>query len=62
MVAAGEFFRELPLGKGDVNFDLYFKALQAVNYTGYLTIEREVKDAPEADISQAVEFVRKYKL
>jgi L-ribulose-5-phosphate 3-epimerase len=61
MVSSGEFFRELPLGEGSVNFDEYFRALQEIGYTGYLTIEREVGDQPETDIRKAVEFIRRYK-
>lgn len=61
MVASGEFFRELPLGEGHVDFDAYFKALQEIGYTGYLTIEREVCYQPETDIRKAVEFIKRYK-
>lgn len=61
MVASGEFFREVPLGEGTVNFDEYFKALQEIGYTGYLTIEREVGDQPEIDIRKAVQFIKRYK-
>lgn len=61
MVASGEFFRELPLGEGNVDFDAYFRALQETGYTGYLTIEREVGAQPEADIRKAVEFINRYK-
>jgi L-ribulose-5-phosphate 3-epimerase len=61
MVSAGEFFRELPLGEGDVDFNSYFKALSDIGYTGYLTIEREVGDQPVVDIRKAVEFIKRYK-
>lgn len=52
-----EAFIELPLGKGDVDFDNYLKALNDIGYKGFLTIEREVGDDPEADIAMAVEFL-----
>lgn len=60
MVASGEYFREVPLGEGNVNFDTYFAALQEIGYEGYLTIEREVDQNPEEDISKAVQFIRQY--
>lgn len=50
-------FIELPLGKGDVNFESYLKALNDIGYKGFLTIEREVGDNPEADIAAAVHFL-----
>jgi len=61
MVASGEFFRELPLGEGKVPFAAYFQALQEIGYKGYLTIEREVGEKPEADIRQAVTFIQGFK-
>ncbi len=54
-------FIELPPGEGDVDFDAYFKALQDIGYTGYLTIEREVGHDPAADIAGAVRFIQKYR-
>jgi len=60
MVASGEFFRELPLGKGSVNFNNYFGALNEIQYEGYLTIEREVKLNPIYDITEAVKFIKRF--
>jgi len=51
-------YLELPLGQGDVNFDTYLPALKKVGYDGFLTIEREAGDTPEADIKLAVDFLR----
>ena len=53
-----DYFLETPLGMGQVNFDEYLKALAAVGYTGFLTIEREVGGQPEEDIRLAVEFLK----
>ena len=50
-------FTELPLGEGDVDFDGYLKALNDIGYSGFLTIEREVGDNPQADIAAAVRFL-----
>jgi len=54
----GRKFLELPLGKGDVDYDVYLPALAATGFDGFLTIEREVGDSPEADIGMAAEFLR----
>lgn len=58
---SGPTYRELALGQGHVDFDRYFKALQDIGYTGYLTIEREVGEKPEHDIALAIDFIRKFK-
>ncbi|HEY5561099.1 MAG TPA: sugar phosphate isomerase/epimerase [Clostridiaceae bacterium] len=57
-IQTSEAFIELPLGKGDVNFDEYLKALDDVGYKGFLTIEREVGDNPEEDIKNAITFLQ----
>lgn len=51
-------FIELPLGQGGVDFSAYLDALRQIGFTGFLTIEREVGEQPEADIGQAVSFLR----
>ena len=50
-------WEELPLGQGGVNWDEYLRALDNIGYTGFLTIEREVGDDPEADIRLAKDFL-----
>ena len=57
---ASPSFIELPLGEGDVPFPAYLKALDEIGYKGFLTIEREVGDNPEADIRKAVGFPRQH--
>lgn len=57
-IQSGQAFIELPLGKGDVDFPNYLKALTEIGYTGYLTIEREVGDQPEKDIAEAIAFLK----
>jgi len=52
-----EYFKEVPLGHGSVEFDTYLAALRDIGYSGFLTIEREVGDNPSADIALAVEFL-----
>lgn len=61
MVSSGEYFREMPLGQGQVDFINYFDALKEINYRGYLTIEREVNLDPVKDIADAVQYIQKFK-
>lgn len=56
--AAGERFLEMPLGQGGVDWPNYLKALHAIGFKGFLTIEREVGERPEADIRLAADFLR----
>ena len=53
-------YLEVPLGEGGVAFRQYLKALDAIGYDGFLTIEREVGDDPAADIARAVAFLRSH--
>jgi L-ribulose-5-phosphate 3-epimerase len=61
MVTEGEYFRELALGEGSVDFPSYFVALEEIGYQGYLTIEREVGTNPVHDIREAISFLRTFK-
>lgn len=51
-------WEEKPLGKGDVDWPAYIKALQDIGYGGFYTIERETGENPEADIILARDFLR----
>lgn len=53
-------FLEMPIGKGNVDWNKYITALKEINYQGFLTIEREVGPSPQQDIMQAVSFLKKY--
>ena len=53
-----EYFSEVPLGQGKVDFDRYLAALKDIGYDGFLTIEREVGEDPAADIKLAVDFLK----
>lgn len=53
-----DFFREVPLGQGHVNWLSYLQALRDIGYTGFLTIEREVGQDPAKDIAEAVAFLK----
>ncbi len=53
-----QYFAEMPLGQGNVNFATYLAALEEIGYRGFLTIERECGDSPEADIRLAADHLR----
>ncbi|HBL85145.1 MAG: xylose isomerase [Clostridiales bacterium GWF2_38_85] len=53
-----DYFIELPLGKGDVDFNNYLKALSDIGFNGFLTIERECGADPYVDIKLAVDFLK----
>ncbi|MBP3370126.1 MAG: sugar phosphate isomerase/epimerase [Clostridia bacterium] len=53
-----DFFKEVPVGTGDVDFPAYLAALREVGYDGYLTIERETGADPEADIILARDTIK----
>ena len=53
-----QYFAEVPLGQGNVHFDTYLAALEEIGYKGFLTIERECGNTPEADIRLAVDHLR----
>lgn len=51
-------FKEVPLGEGQVDWKNYIRALKEIGYEGFLTIERETGENPEADIIKAVGFLK----
>ncbi len=51
-------FKEVPLGEGQVDWKNYIRALKEIGYDGFLTIERETGENPEADIIKAVGFLK----
>lgn len=53
-----DYFLEVPLGQGKVDFDNYLKALNEIGFKGFLTIERECGANPYDDIKLAVEFLK----
>jgi sugar phosphate isomerase/epimerase len=52
-----DYFKELPVGTGDVDFPAYIEALKRVGYDGYLTIEREAGADRLKDIDGAKAFI-----
>lgn len=57
VIVTDSSFLEVPLGEGSVNWQEYLTALEEIGFDGFLTIEREVGDNPEADIIKAVDFL-----
>lgn len=55
----GGYFKEVPLGEGNVPFRQYLAALDDIGYKGFLTVERECGQTPEADIQTAVQYLMK---
>lgn len=54
-------YREVPLGRGDVDFKNYLAALEEVGYRGFLTIERECGENPSDDIKLAVDYLKSFR-
>ena len=52
-----DYFKEVPVGTGDVDFKSYVAALKAVGYDGYLTIEREAGGDRLKDIAGARAYI-----
>jgi sugar phosphate isomerase/epimerase len=52
-----DYFEELPLGTGDVNFPDLINALELSGYTGYLTIEREAGKDRLTDVAEGIQFL-----
>ncbi len=50
--------KEVPLGKGAVNFPEWIGRLDAVGYDGFLTVERSVGADPVGEIAEAIMFLR----
>ena len=56
--------QEVPLGQGDVGMEQFLRTLDAVGYTGPLTIEREIPQEPErqkAEIGHAIRLLNEIK-
>lgn len=52
-----DYFKETPVGTGDVDFPAYIAALKKIGYDGYLTIEREAGGDRLKDIAGAKAFI-----
>lgn len=52
-----DYFKETPVGTGDVDFPAYLAALKRIGYNGYLTIEREAGGDRLKDIAGAKAYI-----
>ncbi len=55
---------EVPLGEGDVDFELFLTTLKKIGYQGPLTIEREIPQEParqKVEIGRAIELLVRLK-
>ena len=60
--APGTLGKEYPLGQGKVDFRTFIKKLREFDYTGPLTIEREISgDQQIADIREAIAMLERLK-
>jgi sugar phosphate isomerase/epimerase len=53
----GTWGQEVAVGSGDVDWPAFIKALEQINYTGNLVIEREAGDQRLADIETAAKHI-----
>lgn len=51
--------REVPLGQGDVDWNQFLGALEAIEYRGWLTVKRGPCANPSSDVQQGVAFLRR---
>lgn len=52
--------KEQPLGKGDVDFPKYIKAMDNIKFNGFYIIEMEVGENPVNDIAEAKKFLDQF--
>ena len=53
-----DWFKETPLGEGDVDVPRFIEALAEIEYNGFLTIEREAGEDPLEDIAAGRDKLR----
>ena len=57
-IDVNDFFDELPLGSGVVNFPELLGAMKDYGYDGYLTIEREAGNQRQEDVAAGIRFLK----
>lgn len=53
-------YKEVPVGKGDVDFPRYVSAMDSIGFGGFYTIERECGDNFVSDIRDAKEYLSRF--
>lgn len=56
---ADDYFLELPIGEGAVDFERYVGELRRTAFDGYLTVEREAGEDRAGDIARGVALLRR---
>jgi len=57
---AGRLGQEVPLGHGDIDWMRYLSVLEEVEYRGWISVERDSGDNRLADVSNGVDFLRRF--
>lgn len=57
-IDVNDYFDELPLGSGAVNFPQLLKVMDESAYTGFLTIEREAGNQRKKDVAEGIKFLK----
>jgi L-ribulose-5-phosphate 3-epimerase len=57
-IDVNDYFDELPLGKGAVDFSALIEEMRRAGYQGYLTIEREAGNERQKDIAEAMKILK----
>jgi len=57
-IDVNDFFDEVPLGAGAVNFPQLLGAMDKSGYTGFLTIEREAGNQRQKDVAEGIKFLK----
>lgn len=58
--AASRGSEEVPLGHGDIDWMGYVAVLEEIEYRGWITLEREMGEDRESDVSEGLDFLRRF--
>lgn len=53
-------YLETRMGEGELDWNRFFAAIEEIHYFGFFTVERETSNDRLDDVSQAVEFLRRF--
>ncbi|MFO0946712.1 MAG: sugar phosphate isomerase/epimerase family protein [Planctomycetota bacterium] len=53
-------YLETRMGDGELDWNRFFGAMAEIDYPGYFTVERETSNDPLSDVTQAVEFLKRF--
>lgn len=57
-IDVNDYFDELPLGSGAVNFPELLEVMNESGYSGFLTIEREAGNQRKKDVAEGIKFLK----